>query len=367
MTDEDLDLLLADLNADVPDMTDDAYNAGLARLVGRTGSAEDLEPAQPTPRPVLVPASPHADRSPPRRRRVWTVAAAAAAVAAVSAGVIYAVGDNHGQTTPSGTVPTDSPVGSSAPHTPAPTSRAPIRDVTDVAPTTLAVVGSTPTHYAMAPMRFGPIGPMPNHPVNNAGDLAAVVSDLEIPPGAFRFEFSGAWQNGKLTHGVYHWYSSDPAGDWGTQDAPKAGQPAPALRLVKPDSSGRELQQQRLDAIPDDPAGYYEQLRQQFTGKPSGQANAVQTMSGLLYGDAKARATIFRTLGYFDSVTVRTDQRNPDGRIATAITVNDGHIYLELYIDPATGRLIGRRSSELGPAREVTTEALVPTMGAFPK
>jgi hypothetical protein len=89
MTDHDLDLLLADLNDEVPPMTDDAFASGRARLFAVAEPAVPLVSWSPTQEEHT---GQHVRRGPPRRLAV--LATAAAAVVAVTAGVLL-VGDSR--------------------------------------------------------------------------------------------------------------------------------------------------------------------------------------------------------------------------------------------------------------------------------
>jgi len=91
---------------------------------------------------------------------------------------------------------------------------------------------------------------------------------------------------------------------------------------------------------------------------------------------ADLRAALYQTLTRLDGVDLVDRAANLDGRVGTAIGIDDGQFRQDIIIDPATGAFIGEREVLTGDyegAPDGTTfsftavnSAVVDTIGAIP-
>ncbi|MCP3800174.1 CU044_5270 family protein [Allokutzneria sp. A3M-2-11 16] len=99
-----------------------------------------------------------------------------------------------------------------------------------------------------------------------------------------------------------------------------------------------------LAALPKDPKQLYEKFVASF---PGGDAAVVTSVGSLLNSGrvpADIRATIYRALALVPSLAVTADVANLDNRKGTALGVRQGAEFREIIIDPANGQYIGERS-----------------------
>jgi len=134
-----------------------------------------------------------------------------------------------------------------------------------------------------------------------------------------------------------------------------------------------------LADLPRDPARLYERLQADAPG--NGRANAellVYAADALRTGlvPADLRAALYQTLTRLDGVDLVERAVNLDGRVGTAIGIDDGQFRQDIIIDPATGAFIGEREVLTGDydgAPDGTTfsytavsTAVVDSIGAIP-
>ena len=134
-----------------------------------------------------------------------------------------------------------------------------------------------------------------------------------------------------------------------------------------------------LAELPRDPAQLYARL--QADAPDNGRGNAellVYAADALRTGlvPADLRAALYRTLTRLDGVDLVDQAANLDGRVGTAIGIDDGHFRQDIIIDPATGTFIGEREVLTGDydnapegttfSHTAVTTAVVDTIGAIP-
>jgi hypothetical protein len=326
MTDHDpIDTLLAELRADVPEMSEQAFAAGRARV-------------QEIVAPVAVVATPEQDMSvtPMRKRPLLRspprLIASAAAVVALVAGVLVVQ-----------TVRSD--------------------DAVPVASAAVVVQ------------------------LNSAADKVAA-KDQPLRPGQYRYLTSRTWglstshlvgDDGTLTDmGLSYlredvrelWVPADPKEEcllrqgptgkykWVVGDDEKAREsgvdlPRPEtsdLRVPCGDFDGGGWQQpstEFLASLPRDPGQLYDRLRRDSTGH-GGNLNqemltyATDALStGLVPADL--RAALYRALAKVPGLEITEKVANLDGRTGTAYGISADGVRRDVIIDPATGDFIGGR------------------------
>jgi hypothetical protein len=357
MTDP-IDELLAELRADVPDMSGDAFEAGRARLLAVVAPEPVVTALEPD-LPVLRSPKRRFLRSPPGK-----LVAAAAAVVVLAAGVLFVQTMRPGSSAPVGkqpdvpilTVPADGPppVASAAAQLNAAADRVTPGDADSISagqyrylftrswnllsttdPRTVYLGANGEQH--LPPLAFFAESieqkwvpaDVPNsmcYTQNTrtdkerwvVGDEQAaraagwqVVDDQNYPMDDVRCYFYDEWGNGR----------------WGAEPAP-----------------------QFLAALPRDPAQLYSRLRHDdissFSwGDPDvALVNAVghTLRSGILPPDL--RAALLRALALMPGLAVTQQVAELDGRTGTAFGVSrDGEIS-DLIIDTTTGEFIGERT-----------------------
>ncbi|MFB9904546.1 CU044_5270 family protein [Allokutzneria oryzae] len=328
MRDEELDRALdagLDRLADVPDMTESAFQSGRARLFAA------MSESTTTPEDELTitqdaPAVTTEKSAPSRKPRRWLAAAAAVGVLTAGGLLSQAIGfDSAGEA------------------------------------------------HAEAVAKL-----------NKAADLAAVNTDLQVGPGqylyrALLFDGISTYSEGTASHGAgiqETWIPGDRGADWLERRA-DIGEPAwvPGLEgSGKPAGTPKGLlgewrakcgnfsyfakgserscdkgdwynpTPEFLASLPKDPQQLYQRL---VAEHPHGDA-AVVTGVGSLLGTgrvpADVRAALYRALALVPSMTTTADVANLDGRKGTALGVRSGKEFREIIIDPATGQYIGERS-----------------------
>ena len=134
-----------------------------------------------------------------------------------------------------------------------------------------------------------------------------------------------------------------------------------------------------LAGLPRDPTQLYARLQADAPDNGRGNAEllvyaADALRSGLVPADL--RAALYRTLTRLDGVELTDRAANLDGRVGTAIGIDDGQFRQDIIIDPTTGAFIGEReilTGEYEGAPEGTTfshtavtTGVVDTIGAIP-
>jgi hypothetical protein len=225
------------------------------------------------------------------------------------------------------------------------------------------------------------LAPLPEAPLNSAGDLADVVTDVELRPGQVLYL---AWQRNVGGEVEELWVPHDRGTEWlfrstiGDQEERAAGGEFRDSVLFPPLARTRA----DLARLPRDPAALYETVRAKVVEMRPGTASAdsapqlaISFLTGLLYpqvmAPAELRATAFRTLGYLPGITVEPGARTADGRAAVGLRWDTGIERYALLVDPATGRVIGDRGTPLpgdtGPTNgRVAIESIVDEVGATP-
>ena len=270
-----------------------------------------------------------------------------------------------------------------------------------------------------------------NKPVNsadaiNALNAAAVAAlgatDEPVAAGQFRYIETHSWNTVFSGYDIYQdenlsevWVPAipdDPAQDWmldrrptgnrvwiegseaqarddGTFTDPLTGgnalrTTAPCGNFYGPEACPRAGSWQDptpsfLAALPRDPAQLYERL--QADAPDNGRGNAellVYAADALRTGlvPADLRAALYQTLTHLDGVDLVDNAANLDGRIGTAIGIDDGQFRQDIIIDPSTGAFIGERevlTGEYDGAPDGITfgysavdTAVVDTIGAIP-
>lgn len=321
MTDP-IDELLAGLRADVPEMTDEAFAAGRARVL--TVVAPAAVPAEPEP---AVPVTPLRKkrllRSPPRR----LVAAGAAAVVLAATALLVQAARSDGPV----------PVASAAERLNA------------------AAENINPVDEPIAPGQYRYIA---THAwsgliVHTGSSPGPMLTSQE----EYRYEF---WVPADLaqqctvrtnTTGNRRWLEgTEEQAEARGVDLPKAG----TSEKVEPCDNGgdwsRSPSAEFLASLPRDPRRLYDLMRH----KPMPVAisdtkwtldNAISTLSS---GRAPAdlRAALYRALALLPGLVV-TEGVNLDGHRGVAIGAVDGDWRQDLIVDPATGQFIGERTVTL--------------------
>ncbi|SDN39282.1 CU044_5270 family protein [Allokutzneria albata] len=322
--DRALDAGLGDL-ADVPDMTESAFQSGRARLFAAmeatTTAEEELTTTQEAPTPGVA-------RPQPRPRRTGRWLAAAAAVGVLTVGVL--------------------------------------------ASQTVIWGGGGEAHAeAVATL-------------NKAADLAMGTVDPKIAPGQFlyrslRAEGVTTYSDGGASFGGVideTWIPADQRHVWMERRANVGkekwlpglegeGEPTPSTprellgewrapcgdfdyiaqgsRKSCGEGSWNNPTPEFLAALPKDPKQLYEKFVASF---PGGDGFVVPSVGSLLNSGrvpAGIRATIYRALAYVPSLQITENVVNLDNRKGTALGVRQGKEFREIIIDPADGQYIGNR------------------------
>ncbi|MFT7839839.1 CU044_5270 family protein [Saccharothrix sp. BKS2] len=225
-----------------------------------------------------------------------------------------------------------------------------------------------------------------------AGAIGAV--DEPVGPGRYRYVATRAWwmasasvdgrEFARLAENLLEtWVPADPAGEWllrrdvtgnqrwvlGTEEEaraagvptgntwPRGGWPEGDERARCGDFDVEPERQCRVPGswshptaewqagLPTDPDALLERLEDDI---PDGRRHdqllvyvADALRSGLVGKDV--RAALYRAMTGVPGLEVTDRQANVDGRIGTALGLDDGHVRQEIIIDPATGRFIGER------------------------
>ncbi|GAA1940966.1 hypothetical protein [Amycolatopsis minnesotensis] len=306
---------LAALRADVPDMTDHAFDTGRAALLAAI--AEESHPGA-----TVVQLAPRRER---KRRSVLPLASAAAALALLAGGTAVVLDniDHGGFVAPASgyATPPPEPIG------------------VDV-----------------------PLPPMPDKPYNAAADLARIASDPPMPPGSYlctnerelhpgdgdpvtwtvttwvpagadvdrdwRRTNGGAREPGTWTArgGEY----SPPRGAGGSWNAP-GGLSSPSHRF--------------LLNLPRDPKALFAQIAA-TAGNSAGETfdlMAEELNDGWMPHDL--RAAFFGALAYHPWVAVDKNAHAPGGAPAISLSANRGMQKQTLFFDPVYARFIGQRDT----------------------
>ncbi|WP_216213973.1 CU044_5270 family protein [Amycolatopsis aidingensis] len=283
---DDLDLnVVRGLRADVPEMSEQAFEDGRAQLVAAT----EGKGVVPLP------------RRPPRKQsfrgRLLPVAAAATvAIAGAGVAAVTLAGDE---------------------------GKAP-------------VAGTAPESHVLPPL--------PAEPLNRAGELADRVRDIQLAPGQYLYLEKQEWDHGrKHDKPTRTWIPKDRSADW-LAISPEGNEAHSAGGF----GVGEFLPNQgNFERLPRDPKALYELLRHQVGSHEDPARTAFEQIVTLLSGAAPEplRATLYRVLGYLPQLTVTPGAFTKDGRSAISIEMRwvDGHrSSTELLVDPDTGLVIGQ-------------------------
>lgn len=98
--------------------------------------------------------------------------------------------------------------------------------------------------------------------------------------------------------------------------------------------------------LPADPDALYQRLRQDAPQNKRGDTELLVSAadalrSGLITKDV--RANLYKALAKIPGLQVTDEQANLDGRVGTALGMDDGTIREEIIVDPQTGQFIGER------------------------
>lgn len=314
MTDH-VDALLERLRADVPPMSDDAFDAGRARLAAATERRDAVVIRLPVPQQRVSPT-----KLPP----TWLVAAVVL-IAAVAAAVV---------------VMRDDPV--------QPAEQPPvIRDE-------------------------GGLPPLPPAPLNAAGDLAAVVSELVVPPGQYLYLRMDIESRGetptKMTSEM--WLPAEAGQEMMVRETALGGPPQEV----------RSIREEHRDEPPLEatPTAQYRAMRARLGTALDAPERArdelLMPLTSPLDGAAERKLRL-ATIGLLPKIEVRDDQL-ADGTPSKVISAVDygGASRRDFHFDPATGYVIELRTVVLPgaviPSPEGTTRyskpVVVPTIGAVP-
>ena len=366
--DDEIDQALGELRADVPAMDQHAFAAGRARLVVAIGAPSMAAPVREPDETATITLPPDLRRrSPPLRRAApWLAVAAAVAVVAVGA-VAFLPGD---------TAPPGGPVGTAAPS------------------------ASSSAEPSVDGRPGEALPPMPDQPLNTAGELADDVRDVELRPGQVRYVRSARTQavgdagpGGTATEDL--WIPYDRESDWLVRNAASGEiQARNEEDFVEQRAKGGQFERgalwsqdpQTVAGLPRDPAGLYEWLRSETTGTSetvTAAQEAIGTVISMLADvtgtvPVDLQAALLRTLGYLPGLTVTPDARATDGRPAVAVghAVDDGLYRNEILFDPATAHVIEWRNVANKPfegferdqafTTDLRTEAVVSRLGQRP-
>jgi hypothetical protein len=325
MTDHDpIDELLGGLRTDVPEMSDEAFDAGRARLravVEPVPVVTEPEPdvaVVPLPRKRLL-------RSPPRR----LIATAAAAVV-LAGGVLF--------------------VQAARPDSPVPVASA------------AAVLNSAADNINPVdePIRAGQY----RYFVSHAWGLShyAVIPDEDEPdPGPFaalQESVIEVWVPAdpaqqcttRIRTGERRWVLGDEEGvKRGFPDLPAPGDTHEETKSCTDGGDwSRYPSPEFLASLPRDPRQLYDLLRHMPMPVATSQADWVlnRVTTTLLTGRAPAdlRAALYRALALLPGLQVTEQVANLDGHQGTALGLSEHGVRHDLIIDPATGQFIGDRT-----------------------
>ena len=130
----------------------------------------------------------------------------------------------------------------------------------------------------------------------------------------------------------------------------------------------------QVAALPDDPAAFHDWMRADTAGKGKSPDQQMVVLAGdMLRGGlipAADRVNLYRALAMVPGLEIRDEHANLDGRLGVGLGVEaQGHLY-EIIVDPGTGQFIGERQSttkddEVSSYTSVTT-GVVDGLGAEP-
>ena len=339
MSDDDLDLLLADLNNDVPPMTDEAFESGRARLRGVVDSGTLVTTPALDDDPVVRPLTNVAPLRSPPRKKLRLIASVAAVVVAVAGGLVA--------------------------------SMAPFSDQ----PGAVAVADS----------------------LRSAAEKVETVPDEPVGPGQYRYTrvhteslSETAPVDGRASSILTYiqqgeqeiWMPADQTDEWLWRDRPGEirwvdGSDERAAELgaqLPPHQEGTEVKARCGDffghksvdgpelaecewpadprnpspawlaALPSDPRTLYGELVEE-AGDPAPGYLLETVMAMLDTGavPAEVRANLYEAIAFIPGLTITDDAADLDGRVGVAYGVRDGRWSQELIIDPATGAYLGSR------------------------
>ena len=335
MTDA-IDELLAELRADVPEMSDAVFEAGRARLQAIVAP----EPVVVTPKePAVVPSRrKRLLRSPPRR-----LVASAAAVMVLAAGALAGQALWSGET---------APVASAAQQLNAAADE--ITPVDDP-------IRPDQYRYLVARawlVNFRPVLPRsPGGPDGIDHDLRIVYQREGVIERWTPADLTRGCTTRDSTTGNLRWIVGDE--ETATRDGYELPKPTSWEETWPCDQGGGGWwgapSGEWLAALPRDPAQLYDRMRQEspgmwFNSNPDlAIVEAVAAALGSGSTPADLRAALYRALAMVPGLEITEQAANLDGRTGIAFGLSGDGKRVEVIIDPATGQFIGKRQiSESG-------------------
>ncbi|TDQ04655.1 hypothetical protein [Labedaea rhizosphaerae] len=300
ITDDRLDELLGGFRADVPEPSTQTIDDLRADLLAATVPPE-VRPLAPDAVRPLRPTTPRG-----RRRALIGLLAAAAVVAALAIGAVAFL-----------------------PHA-----------------DEITVGGS---HAVGLP-------PMPDKPINRAGELSRHVTMPKLGPGQYLYlrdattQYPTASGPGGTVTGE-QWVTYDPKDQW-REHRTSTGEAQGGTDRNQPEDwrgPGTDIgngNTAAMRALPSDPAQLYRWLAKKFAHDQDAPTKAVNYLFHSLYVDysipAATKAAMYEVLGYLPGVQV-TRTTLPDHTQVTVLTRMYEGLRVQLFVDPRDGHVAGYR------------------------
>jgi hypothetical protein len=325
-----IDALLADLHTDVPDMSDEAFEAGRSRLRSIVAQEPVLAPE---PDVAVVPLRKRRLlRSPPRR--MVTVAAAAAAAVALAAGMLAVQTARRDAAAPTGNAAEQLNVVADRIN--------PVDEPIEPDQYRYIVTHRWTKHVASTEREPGPNGEAPNEDIQY---LVETVEEQWVPADPARECTTRVTTTGKLKWMVG---SAEKALNAGLELPQPESHDDP--RPCHDDSLGwMAPSTELLASLPRDPAQLNDRLRNddqrtRITIDPdltlvSNAAFLLET--GMVPADL--RAALYRTIALTPGLEIIEQIDNLDGNKGTVFSITRKTSRQEVIIDTATGQFIGSR------------------------
>jgi len=336
-----LDTMLDTLRADVPEMSDQAFAAGRARVQAVTDPIPVVTTPEPEPVVVALPKR-RPLRSPPAR--LLRLAGAAAAVVALAAGVVAVQSGGHNAP---GKAPISLPI------------------VTAASVLQSAADNVNSTDPVVAPGQYRYI-------VHRAWDTAttaaadgkpfAVLAETLIERWVPR-EWHDEWLLRRQPTGNVEWLlgTAEEAEEAGVPIGPDRNEELRARCgdfyvsedvVIEPcteDGNWQSPTPEFMAGLPRDPAALHAMLKT-GTGGEIADPEVVVTVADLLRSGlvpADLRAALYRALALLPGLEITEDVANLAGKHGTAFGIDSDIERQDLIIDPATGEFIGERTVAL--------------------
>jgi hypothetical protein len=307
--------------SELPEMSDEAFAAGRAKLLARMGRTAEAAPEEATPAAVV----------PLQRRRRRHVAWLAAAAVVVGVMVVVLVGPS--------VVPSDGPepkIGSA------------------VAAEALSQAASKTGDVVLKPGQFLYVRNRTTTSSMAEGDgdsLKWLYTTDETYETWIPADQGQLWEHKRTSSGVQHWLKGSQAadrpdnwpplqvlGDWKARNGDFFGD--------QPNVDFRHPTPAYLAALPRDPKKLYEKLRAEAVGD-EGPTLLREIGEGLDSGliPADLRKAVFQALAYLPKLQVVDKEADLDGRPGQAFGMLDDNQLDELIIDTTTGQYLGSRET----------------------